>query len=85
MADFIIVCLLVRETPELTLASLLIISHYLVQWFVMEGPIHRFPSIQKRVLAQTQVSEEDREAAARGETVGNDKYNEKRNLAANAA
>ncbi|GAA6046681.1 hypothetical protein JCM3770_003114 [Rhodotorula araucariae] len=42
----------------------------LVIWWLMEGDLSRFPWLQKRVLAQSQITEEDREAAARGEVVG---------------
>ncbi|BGP42946.1 hypothetical protein JCM10450v2_007065 [Rhodotorula kratochvilovae] len=42
----------------------------LVTWWLMEGDLSRFPWLQKQVLAQSQITEEDREAAARGETVG---------------
>ncbi|GAA5856235.1 hypothetical protein JCM9279_006693 [Rhodotorula babjevae] len=42
----------------------------LVLWWLMEGDLSRFPWLQKRVLAQSQVTEADREAEARGETVG---------------
>ena len=42
----------------------------LVLWWLMEGDLSRYPWLQKRVLAQSQVTEADREAEARGETVG---------------
>ncbi|KWU42302.1 MFS general substrate transporter [Rhodotorula sp. JG-1b] len=40
-------------------------------WYLMEGDLSYMPRwISKRVLAQTQITEEDRVAALRGETVG---------------
>lgn len=41
----------------------------LILWWLMEYP-HLPGWLKKRVLAQTQITEEDQEAAKRGETIG---------------
>ncbi|GJN93320.1 hypothetical protein Rhopal_006367-T1 [Rhodotorula paludigena] len=41
----------------------------LALWWLMEGDLTRHPWLQRRVLAQTQVSEADVEAEKRGETI----------------
>lgn len=43
----------------------------LALWYLMEGDLSYMPRwVSKRVLAQTQITEEDKAAALRGETVG---------------
>jgi hypothetical protein len=39
-------------------------------WYLMEGDLSWSPWLKRHVLAQTQITAEDEEARARGETVG---------------